>query len=103
MARAVGGGMGGMGAATEAPPTIPPWEPTPIGHWRYWLGWTLRRQATINERARRSNHNKFYVYGRPQQVARQELARRYDEQTNTSGTGPWRQGKPSWHRPDILR
>lgn len=83
-------------ASQQERPMYEPWETTPWWHVSRWFGYSLRRYC---------NHplSGGWDYGKPKQVARQELARRYDEQTNTSGTGPWRQGKASWHRPDILR
>lgn len=78
----------------RSPPPVPPWQPTPWWHVARWFGFSLRRYI---------NHHPFteaWEYGRPKKVARQELARRYDEQTNVSGTG---QQAGSWHRPNVLR
>lgn len=74
-------------------PMYEPWETTPWWHVSRWFGYGLRRYC---------NHplSGGWDYGRAKKVARQELARRYDGQTNTSGTG---HRTLFGHRPNVLR
>lgn len=52
-----------------------PWVDTPKWHPMYWLGWTLRYRYEMNGCG---HYDSWWSYGRPQKVARHELARLYD-------------------------